>query len=257
LQVIAAVLKKEEVASKVYKIRFFAPQIADVAQPGQFVHIKCGEEQNFILRRPFSIHQTLAKDSIEILFKVVGRGTAWLAKLQPKESADIIGPLGNGFNMSGRPGKIMLVAGGMGIAPLIFLAEKLAKEHTKTYTVIGATNKEFLIDYMNLKRLTRKITVATEDGSQGTKGLITDILPAAIAEDSPDTIFACGPWAMLKKVAFIAEREGVACQVALEGLMACGVGACLSCAVKTKTGFKRVCADGPVFDSREIAWERD
>ncbi len=254
MQVKATVLQKDEVAPQVHKIRFFAPRIAKSAQPGQFVHIKCGEEQNYILRRPFSIHQANSSDSIEILFKVVGRGTSWLAKLKVKDSVDIIGPLGNGFSLKSRPGKIMLVAGGMGIAPLIFLADKLAKEHTKTYTVIGAANKELLLDYMNLKRLTRKITAATEDGSQGVKGLITDILPAAITEDHPDVIFACGPFSMLREVAFIARREDVDCQVALEELMACGVGACLACVVKTKTGFKRVCADGPVFDSREIEW---
>lgn len=254
MQVTATVLSKEEVAPGVYKIRFFAPRIAKSARPGQFVHIKCGEDQNYILRRPFSIHQVNARDSIEILFKVIGRGTAWLSELKLKAGADIIGPLGHGFDMSGKLKKIMLVAGGMGIAPLIFLAENLAKEHMKTYTVIGAANKEMVLDYMNLKRLTRKITVATEDGSQGVKGLITDILPAAIEDDRPDTIFACGPWAMLKKVALIAESEEVTCQVALEELMACGVGACLACAVKTKTGFKRVCADGPVFNSRDIEW---
>lgn len=253
-QLSATVLAKQELAPGIFKMKFFAPRIAKDAIPGQFVHIRCDEKRDYILRRPFSIHQVTGGDSFEILFKTIGPGTKWLAGLRIKAAADIIGPLGNGFRLSKDPGKVMLVAGGMGIAPLVFLANKLAERRAKIYTVIGATNKERLLDYMDLKRLTRKILAATEDGSQGTKGRVTDILPEAIAEDGPDLIFACGPRDMLKQVSSIAAKHDVPCQIALEELMACGVGVCLSCVTKTKSGFKKVCSDGPVFNSDEIEW---
>lgn len=253
-QVAATALIKEELAPGIFRVKFFAPQIAKEAVPGQFVHIRCDENRDYILRRPFSIHQVTGNDSFDILFNLVGPGTKWLANLRVKGTVDIIGPLGNGFELVDEPGKVMLVAGGMGIAPLVFLASRLVEKQAKVFTVIGAANKEMLLDYMDLKRLTRKIMAATEDGSQGTKGKVTDILPVAISEDRPDRIFSCGPRAMLKQVSSISRKWGIPCQVALEELMACGVGACLSCVTKTKKGYKKVCSDGPVFDSKEIEW---
>lgn len=253
-QVTSTTLAKEELASGIFKIKFFAPQIAKAATPGQFVHIKCGDNRDYILRRPFSIHRITGDGSFEVLFNLIGAGTNWLARLGAKEPVDIIGPLGKGFVLTDQPRKVMLVAGGMGVAPLVFLAGKLVERQAKIYTVIGAANKERLLDYMDLKRLTRKILATTEDGSQGTKGKVTDILPTAISEDRPEQIFACGPRDMLRQVASIAKRWQTPCQVALEELMACGVGVCLSCVTETATGYKRVCADGPVFDSEEIEW---
>lgn len=256
-QVKARALSKTFVAPGITKLRLFAPQIAKAAVPGQFVHVRCGEDRDFILRRPFSIHQVTGPDSIEILFNVVGSGTRWLSNLAIKDSVDILGPLGKGFDLAGDSERATLVAGGMGIAPLVFLATKLVEAHVKVSIVMGAATREQLLDYMDLKRLSFRVTVATEDGSQGTKGLVTDVLNAAIANDKPTIIYSCGPKAMLKEVSRIAEEADIRCQVALEELMACGVGVCLSCVTETIGGYKKVCSSGPVFDSSEIAWDAD
>ncbi len=251
----ARALTKTEVAPGIIKLRLFAPKIAVAAVPGQFVHIRCGEDMDFILRRPFSIHQVTGLDSIEILFNVVGRGTKWLSNLASRESVDILGPLGNGFRLAKESEKVMLVAGGMGIAPLVFLATRLVEARAKVSIVMGAASREHLLDYMDLKRLSFRVTVATEDGSQGTKGLVTDVLNGAIATDKPSIIYSCGPKAMLREVSLIAEEADIPCQIALEELMACGVGVCLSCVTKTIEGNKKVCSSGPVFNSDEIKWD--
>lgn len=254
-QVIAKTLEKKELASGVFKLKFFAPQVAKAAMPGQFVHIRCGENQDYILRRPFSIHQITGADSFEILFNVVGLGTRWLADLKTGDTADIIGPLGKGFDIEAAGDRVMLVAGGMGIAPLIFLASKLVEMRAKITTVVGAANKERLLEYMDLKRLSYRIQATTEDGSQGVKGRVTDILTRAIADDEPGIIYACGPKAMLREISLTAQETGIRCQVAMEELMACGVGACLSCVTATTDGYKKVCFDGPVFESEKIRWD--
>lgn len=254
-QAVARTLEKKELAPGIYKLKFFAPRIAKAAEPGQFVHVRCGENKDFILRRPFSIHQVTGADSFEILFNVVGLGTKWLADLKAGDGADIIGPLGNGFDTGAAGDRAMLVAGGMGIAPLVFLASKLVEKRAKISTVVGAANKERLLEYMDLKRLSYRIQATTEDGSQGVKGRVTDVLTRAIAEDEPGIIYACGPKAMLKEISLTAQETGIRCQVAMEELMACGVGACLSCVTVTTDGYKKVCSDGPVFDSEKIRWE--
>lgn len=251
----ARTLSKTEVAPGIIKLRLFAPKIAKEAVPGQFVHIRCGEDRDFILRRPFSIHQVTGVDSIEILFNVVGSGTTWLSNLAIRDSVDIVGPLGNGFQLASEGEKVMLVAGGMGIAPLVFLATKLVEAHAKVSIVMGAATREHLLDYMDLKRLSFRVTVATEDGSQGKKGLVTDVLNGAIATDKPAIIYSCGPKAMLREVSRIAEEADIPCQVALEELMACGVGVCLSCVTQTINGLRKVCSSGPVFKSSEIRWD--
>ena len=252
-QMTATAVDKQELAPGIFKMRLFAPVIAREAVPGQFVHIKCDDHRDFILRRPFSVHQVIG-DSIEILFNRIGPGTEWLASLALKSTIDIIGPLGHGFDITGSSGSVLLVAGGMGIAPLVFTAARLVEKNIKIFALIGAADNQRLLDYMDLKRLTRRITATTEDGSRGTKGRVTDVLDDVIRENLPERVFACGPRGMLAQVAAITARRGVPCQVALEELMACGVGVCLSCVTRTKTGYKKVCSDGPVFDSDEIVW---
>ncbi len=248
------VVDKQEVAEDIFKLTLYAPEVARAAKPGQFVHLQCGENQSYILRRPFSVHQVIGADAFDILVRVVGEGTKWLATRRPKDSIDLIGPLGSGYQVASGLKRAMIVAGGMGVAPLIFLASKLAEEKIKVYTVMGAANRNQLLDFMDLKRLTRKMAVTTDDGSQGHKGLVTDVLAKEIEEGDPEVIFACGPGEMLKTVAGVAGRFGVSCQVSLEAYMACGVGACLGCVVEAKSSYLKVCADGPVFDTKELGW---
>jgi dihydroorotate dehydrogenase electron transfer subunit len=194
-------------------------------------------------------------------------------------AVDAIGPCGNGFRIPREQRDFILVAGGMGIAPLVCLCDELAKFRKKTITVIlGAKTKDFITCDNELKELGAKVLIVTEDGSEGQKGLATNLLEdligqfdlrkkqasfakkaasrATIADYRPDVgLYACGPKAMLKAIALIARRYNLPVQASLEERMGCGLGACLGCAIKTKSGYRRVCKDGPVFDLEEILWE--
>jgi len=264
----------------VFLLRLKAPAIAKVAVPGQFIHARCAERLDPLLRRPFSIH-SVKGDTIEIFYKVVGRGTKLLSEKKPGDTLDIIGSLGNGFEGNEKNGARprflekrglapFLIAGGMGVAPLYFLAERLAKDKKgEKVVVLGAKNKKELFCVSKLRKLGFKVLVATDDGSAGQKGLATDVLKEVLRStkyEVRDTkIYACGPKAMLKEVSRIAARRRIECQVSLENWMGCGVGACFACAVKIRHGkkrnkqsikfiYKRVCKDGPVFDGTEVVW---
>lgn len=251
-QIKATVINKSFLTKDVFKLAFSAPSVSNQVKAGQFIHLLCGQTQQFILRRPFSVHQ-VSGDSLELLIKVVGQGTAYLSRLNLREHIDFIGPLGRPFNIQGT-NKALIIAGGMGIAPLVLLARQLADKKIKTYALLGAQCRELLFCYMDMKRLTRKVEVSTEDGSMGYRGKITDVAPAIIEEVQPDTIYACGPLAMLQTVAKLAKEYQIKCQLSLEARMACGVGACYGCTVEGQEGYLRVCADGPVFNADELRW---
>jgi len=269
-----------------YKIVLEAPEIAKVILPGQFLEIKCSDTLDPFLRRPLSVHGLDAQRGvIEILFKVVGKGTEMLARKGRRDILDIIGPLGNGFSINESLNSYCLVGGGMGIAPLMALAEKLAQlKNKKLYLILGAKNKRFVLLEEEFKQLGFQVGIATDDGSYGQKGLATEVLKKFIpqkdlrrlvqpAHHPPnrkkreltsvtigaykpiDIIYACGPKEMLKAAAKIAQENEISAQVCLEEYMACGLGVCLGCAVKTKNGYKMVCKDGPVFEASEIIWE--
>ncbi|MDD5423421.1 MAG: dihydroorotate dehydrogenase electron transfer subunit, partial [Candidatus Omnitrophica bacterium] len=174
------------------------------------------------------------------------------------EYLNVIGPLGNGFDICGTKPAI-LVAGGVGAAPLLALAEKLRAQNIEVNVLIGASKKSHVLCEREFKKLGCKVSVSTDDGSAGRKGFVTDLLSILLTTYnlSLTTIYACGPNAMLKEVARIAGKRGVPCQVSLEERMACGVGVCLGCPVKIKNSkfvYKMVCKDGPIFDAKEIAW---
>ena len=253
------ILFKEEVVRGIFVMKLYSEQIALEAKPGQFAHIKCGDDQSFILRRPFSIHRLLGRGAFEILFEVRGKGTAFLSQEPLRAQLDVIGPLGHGFAVKEGLKKAVLVAGGLGIAPLMFLAEDFARRQVKTYVLLGAATKERLLYLIDLKRMTRKVFAATEDGSFGHKGVVTDLLPRALAEAQAEQVFACGPPKMLKRVAEVCEDEKVDCQVSVERRMACGIGACLSCVcgirLDGETDYKRACVEGPVFNAKDVVWE--
>ena len=253
-QIRARVVGREDITSDIFRLTLFAPEIARESSPGQFIHLLCGEDQSFILRRPFSIHRIGGSETIDVLVRVVGKGSQWLARREPKDQIDAIGPLGRGFDFSGDIRRAVLVAGGIGIAPMVFLAKKLFDHKIRTSAVIGAAGRTELLDVMDLKRMTRRVSVATDDGSQGHHGLVTDIVGPEIKQSDPQIVYACGPQPMLRTVANIASRYGVSCQVSLEAIMACGIGACAGCAVESADGFLNVCSDGPVFTTNDLGW---
>ena len=246
-QILAPIVSNSEIIPDVHLIRIEAPQIAAEAQPGQFITVCCGAD--VLLRRPLSIHR-IEEGQLALLFAVVGQGTAWLANRKQGESLDILGPLGNGFKVHQNTHNILLVAGGMGIAPLVCLAEKAVANGLSVKLIIGtttATQHYSEVDGVEIVRV-------TEDGSLGEKGIATDFISSFVGW--ADQIFACGPIEMYRTItAMGVEIEDKPVQILLEQVMGCGVGACRGCAAPTNHGMKMVCQDGPVFDLAEIKWD--
>ena len=257
MQVSAHITSNVEAISGIHLMWIEAPDIALIAQPGQFIAVNC---EGFALRRPFSIHQ--AKQSqIALLFKVVGKGTFWLSQQQSGDKIDILGPLGEGFTIVPSAKNLLLVAGGIGIAPLVFLAQYASSQHSiclvhgaSTATELYSPREIFLHSQEGIKFIP-----ITEDGTSGEKGMITDILPDFL--DWADQVFACGPVNMYKAMANMslpAEQSNVKikkCQISLEVRLGCGIGACYGCTINTKKGLRKVCRDGPVFELDDILWQ--
>lgn len=218
------------------------------ARPGQFLQVRVSETFDPLLRRPLSIHDSEGKE-VRLLYRVAGRGTRLLAEKRPGDNLDVLGPLGNGF--PGMPGEdAVLVAGGLGVAPLYFLARRLSEAGKQVDFLLGAKHAGDVYIPEKLTGFVRQLLVATEDGSRGTRGLVTDLL-AGLKQDSV-TVFCCGPLGMMKEVTRLSARQGWKTYVSLEAHMACGVGACQGCVVMTEQGYRRVCADGPVFSGEEV-----
>ncbi|MDI6790430.1 MAG: dihydroorotate dehydrogenase electron transfer subunit [Thermodesulfobacteriota bacterium] len=253
-QVTVTVLENRFAAPGVYRLRIEVPAIARVAHPGQFLMLRVGQTLDPLLRRPFSIHAVHDSRTIDILYRVIGKGTNLLTAIKKGGRLDIVGPLGRGFSWKeGSPS--LLVAGGIGIAPLFFLAQTITQNGAgaKTSVFIGARNKTELLCVKELKAMGLQVEAATEDGSRGKKGLITDLITNRVAASRP-VIYSCGPYPMLHAVASLAMQYGLSCQVSLESFMACGLGACLGCVAEMRNGdLVRVCKEGPVFDAYEVA----
>jgi dihydroorotate dehydrogenase electron transfer subunit len=248
------VIANERVAPGVGLVVLEAPRTAGAVQPGQFVHLRIAEGADFILRRPFSVFRA-GGGRLEILYQVVGRGTRVLADAEPGGGMDLIGPLGNGWRIPEGTAHALVVAGGLGAAPMGMLVEELARRGVAVTLAQGAPTGERLLARELFEATCRRVACATDDGSFGACGFVTDLSADLIERDRPDVVYVCGPEAMERIVAAQAEAAGVPCQVSLERLMACGVGACLSCVVSTHHGRKRACVDGPVFDAADVLWE--
>jgi dihydroorotate dehydrogenase electron transfer subunit len=233
-----------------------APEVAARASPGQFVSLGVGAAGT-VLRRPFSI---AAADSgtVELVFEVVGPGTAWLADRRAGDRLDAAGPLGSAFTAPPRRRPALLVGGGYGSAPLAFLARRLAGAGHPVDAVTGAASAARLLAPETLGAPLRHAWVATEDGSTGGRGVVTELLDAALDADGAVAVYACGPMPMLAAVSSRAARRGLACQVAVEEAMACGVGVCWTCVIPQRRDGRvehvRACLDGPVFDGATVAW---
>ena len=248
IQELATITANSEPVPNACLIRLEAPQIAPKAQPGQFVMVRCGEKGEYQLRRPLSIHQR-EENKIALLFSVVGGGTQWLSECKPDDKLDLLGPMGNGFSLNPDAKRLLLVAGGIGIAPLVFLATEAVKHRKEVTLLYGAPTAAQLYPSKLLPKV--KLVIATEDGTMGEKGMITDLLPDFTRE--ADQIFACGPLPMYR---IMAQMPGLkTAQVSLEVRMGCGVGVCYGCTVKTLNGLKQVCQDGPVFEMDDVLWE--
>jgi len=262
-QTLCSVASNVEVMPGIHLMQVEAPGIAVAAQPGQFITVRCG---SFTLRRPFSVHQVSSQE-IALLFKVTGKGTLWLSQRQRGDKVDILGPLGNGFTIEPKSKNLLLVAGGIGIAPLVCLMQYASSQHQITL-IHGASTAAQLYPFSFVGKRRSKLSPlpngvqfipVTEDGSTGQKGMATDILSAFL--DRADQVYACGPVGMYKAMAEMslrAKRSNLKltkCQVSLEVRMGCGFGACYGCTINTRKGLKQVCRDGPVFELNDIIWQ--
>ncbi|MFC1644327.1 dihydroorotate dehydrogenase electron transfer subunit, partial [Candidatus Omnitrophota bacterium] len=197
-----------------------------------------------------------------LLYKVVGPATELLRSKEKGEKLSILGPLGNGFDLAPllceKDSEAIIVAGGHGVAPLCALAETIIKKKKKVDFFIGACAKKHVVCTEKLKKLGARVYVATEDGTRGYKGHVTGLLEKHLKKKEKNktrqVVYACGPKPMLAELAKVVKKHKVQAQVSLDAYMACGIGSCLGCAVRTKDGYKLVCKDGPVFDAQEIKW---
>jgi len=220
--------------------------------PGNFAEIKVPNSEDVFLRRPISILDAdYEKKELSFYIKAIGKGTRKLGKLNIGETVNVIYPLGNHF-VVGSQKKVLIVGGGSGIAPFVKLGRELKSKNIETTFLIGARSSSdvFLTDEFAKYG---KVEVTTEDGSRGEKGLVTQHT-VVNADFDFEKVYTCGPDPMMKAVAKIAKDNGVECEASLENMMACGIGACLCCVTPTKSGNKVVCAEGPVFNTKELLW---
>ena len=253
----AEIVRTEKLTADIYRFTLKAPEIAADSSPGQFIMVRTGEGLDPLLRRPFSIHQIAEGGLVQILIKVIGKGTQVLSSLQPGQLMDILGPLGRGFAYSPQY-EHYLVGGGIGIAPLLFLAGQLFKKNkpSAVKVFLGARTKdEIAVIADEFAGMGLGVQTATEDGSLGRHGLVTDLL-APLHGEKQVMVYTCGPYPMLRAVVGISRDRNWSCQASLETIMACGLAACLGCAVlrADMNGYVHVCKDGPVFDADDVAW---
>ena len=251
------VLFNKPVGASCFKLRMSTGYEKQGIAPGQFVMIQVPGKVP-LLRRPFSIHRVIDDENggwhAEVLIKIVGSGTRRLSEVKEGEGLNVFGPLGKGFEPPDGSGPVYVVGGGIGIAPLLYLVEELLARKWSAGRIVlffGARTADEAVLARLFEKLGVDMRYSTDDGTLGHKGLVTDLLALELGEKKPAMTYACGPVAMLKSVAALSEAHQVPCQVSLESAMACGMGACLGCAVENslkKDKYAHVCVDGPVFD---------
>ena len=274
----AKIIKNQKLTPFIYYLELEIPKLTGVLVPGQFLHIRFLGTTDPLLRRPLSVNRIVNKKNVGVVYKVVGKGTYLLKEMAAGETIDVLGPLGNGFDLSkiiNSKKPVIFVAGGMGIAPFVFLGKCLSKKKRKITAFVGMNTKAELVCLDELRKQGCNVQISTDDGSRGFKGYVSTSLEKylkkrvansekRVAREEKPYIYACGPKPMLKVLRDLGKKYDLEGQVSLDGMMGCGLGACLGCVVKTRNSadeggkeevYKRVCKDGPVFDIDEIIWE--
>ncbi|HTL22943.1 MAG TPA: dihydroorotate dehydrogenase electron transfer subunit [Mycobacteriales bacterium] len=242
-----------------------APGMAELTKPGHFLAVQVGgPESSMLLRRAFAIYDVKARGvyggTVEFVFAVHGKGTAWLAGRRPQDKLDVVGPLGKPFRLPAQPVNATLVGGGYGSAPLLPLATALRDRGCRVDFVLGAGSVDRLFGQLDAKRIASSIEVTTDDGSMGRRGRVSDVLPQVLDRTGSEVVYACGPMAMLRAVTDLATERGIPCQVAVEESMACGIGVCMTCVLPVVgddgvTRMVRSCVEGPVFLGDRVRWD--
>ncbi len=255
-----AVIVRKKTWGEYCLLGFQAEKLAAEALPGQFVMVRPGESIHPLLRRPISIHAVRA-DTVEIYFQQTGIGTKLLGQKEQGDSLDVIGPLGKGFRLEfdTEEKNVALIGGGRGIAPLYFLAQRLRSLGIEPLVFYGGKTQADIPLEKKFAEEHFEIRLSTDDGSAGFRGFVTDLFQASLQEFTPSRIFACGPEAMMAKLARIARERNIAAEFSLESIMGCGFGACWGCVRKIRTGsneeWSKICEEGPVFADDRIIWE--
>ena len=257
----APILVNEEIGCNIWLMTVEAPAIAGGARPGQFVHVRVPGMDDHILRRPLGIYAADAEaGTVDMMYQVLGFGTERMTALPLGGSVELIGPIGRGWQPPAGCSRALLVAGGVGSAPLHPLACELAAAGVEVTAVLGAGTADALVARERFcAALGDEPRCSTDDGTYGRAGFCTPLVAEALAEAAAegrpfDYVACCGPEPLMRLVAAMAAEAGVFCEVSLERRMACGVGACLSCVVDTVDGKRRACVDGPVFPATEVVW---
>ena len=257
------ILSNEQVAQDHYLLRCKCPEIAAEARPGQFIHVLISQGAGLLLRRPFTVY-TIEGDQITMLYQLIGEGTEVLSSLRCGNYIRVLGPLGNTFRIPPNLDPAIIVGGGAGIASLMLLAVALRKSDVRTLGLVGSMNRTRLLSVADLKKIGVETHIATDDGSVGHHGFVTEILTqileqARAYELHNPVIYACGPSGMLRAVTKIALDYRVLAQLAMENRMGCALGVCLGCVCKVRTAdggfeYQRVCTEGPVFNAADVVW---
>ena len=242
-----------------------APGVPELTRPGHFLAVQVGgPESSMLLRRAFAIYDVKDRGvyggTVEFVFAVHGKGTAWLSARRPQDKLDVVGPLGKPFRLPKSAVNATLVGGGYGSAPLLPLARALRERGCRVDVVLGAGSADRLFGQLDAKRLADSIAVTTDDGSTGVKGRVSDVLPGVLDKAKTDVVYACGPMPMLRAVADQCAERGIPCQVAVEESMACGIGVCMTCVLPVigddgLTRMVRSCVEGPVFLADRVRWD--
>lgn len=245
------IVANEKICPRFYLLALDAKPVAKTIKPGQFIHIKVSETLIPFFRRPFSVYR--AKKHIEILYEPIGLGTKTLATRKPGEYLDILGPLGNQFTLPPKGTKqVVMIGGGIGVAPFLILSDALAKKGYEMVLLYGGRTKGHVFKMDEFKKNGCKVYIATDDGGIGVKGYVSNLFSKINPDPKSTVLYTCGPHAMMVAVQKFSKKHNLFCEAACEETMACGLGACLGCSIKTTQGYKTTCYDGPVFDIREV-----
>ncbi|MFO0876602.1 MAG: dihydroorotate dehydrogenase electron transfer subunit [Gemmataceae bacterium] len=266
-----SVVQNERLARDTYRIRLAGPTLASAMRPGQFVMLRIPGTTDPLLGRPFALYDTVvegdATTGIDVVYLVVGKMTNRLALIQPGDDLEVVGPLGNGFSSLEGKGHVALVAGGIGQTPFLayirdllgyrgYAGQPARRRVDRVSIYYGVRSADLAAGVEDFRQAGATVHLASDDGTLGTRGYVTELLQS---HAPPDHLVGCGPEPMLHALASLAQHWGVSCEVSLETPMACGVGICFSCVTRVKVSdeswdYKRVCVDGPVFDSARLQW---
>ena len=255
----AKLISKKYLKSNMYKFSMQADEIVNLAKPGQFIEIRVNNDIEPFLRRPISIHNIdKEKGLLEIIFQVRGKGTRFLSEKNEGDFIDIIGPLGYGTFKYNNYNNLAIIGGGIGVFPLYELAKNAKNDNKNVNIYVGFRNKDLVVLADEFKSVSDKLIVTTNDGSYGEKGHCTKFMKDDMEKGLIDSIYACGPLPMLRSIKEMAAEKNIPCQISLEERMACGLGVCLGCAVKTSSStnenpeYWHVCKAGPVFNAKDV-----